>query len=512
MDRRSFVKLGAGTLVSAPFILGGKHALFANNSASPITTVFDAKASMLDFTAGTTPNADGVIEDIVRNFGINRTRVSSMMDTAVMKMTGKTSVGKAWEALFPAGQPTQNTKIAIKLNFSYGERFGSNDWSDVHCPFGPKVALSDAIIHGLTQMLDGNFPIENITIFDKIYSSRTRWLFPVTQGYRAIQANGVGIYKDTTPGTYGMHWISYRNPFELPANAPSFLAAPDYPADYRAPQRIIPSVYQNDFMINVSTAKDHRAAGVTGVMKNTYGCTDNPFGTHGNEWMNDDTPYAGTKRCVPVFYKNIDQHAPTILNVLDALAGLYHGGPLEGKVFQANTIAVSKDPVALDYYLMELINKHRLKNGLSALSVEEGKAKDGHKNATFLRYAQDVHHMGTISLQNTALTDLSNELAEYELPVLDKSQSRVSEVGRSNNKLELHIHLDDSRRQHVIESHIEDLEGNTVKSLKEITTKSSDKSLDWDLRNDQRQEVSDKFYVWKIKVDGVLHARTIRTK
>ena len=57
------------------------------------------------------------------------------------------------------------------------------------------------------------------------------------------------------------------------------------------------------------------------------------------------------------FTRTSTSRLPYILNFLDALAGIYHGGPLSGNVFHANTIAVSKDPVALDTYQLGLINR-----------------------------------------------------------------------------------------------------------------------------------------------------------
>jgi hypothetical protein len=510
MERRKFVKLGASALLTTPFILGRNQSLFANSTASQIVSVFDANASSLKFRAGDSPNSDGVVEDLIQSFDVDRLRVTSMMDTAIKKMTGISNLGKAWESLFPVGKLNTKTKIAIKLNFSYGDRYASNNWSEVHCPFGPKVALSDAITSGLSQMLEGSFPLENITVFDKLYSTRIRGRFPVMQGYRSIQKNELGITKDTTLGTYAAHWVSFRNPLEMPDDAPSFLAAPDFPEEYKAPQKIMPAVYENDFMINVAIAKDHRAAGITGVMKNTYGCTDNPVGTHGSEWMRDDSPYAGTRLCVPVFYKNIDQQTPCILNIMDALAGVYQGGPLEGMVFQANTLAISKDPVAMDSYLLQMLNKFRRKNGFAPLSPGDGRAEDGHKNASFLNIAHDVHKMGDMSLDRNELIDLTGKPAQYEIPIMDKSQSVVGDVVSSKGKFEVPVFMDDSKRKHIIEAHVEDMKGNTVKSFKSLSTKSNNAALAWDMRSDTKETMKNDLYIWHIKVDDVLHTRTIR--
>jgi len=511
MKRREFVKLGISSLLTAPLIFGRNGMLYADSYASPIISVYDELASKVAFQAGKNLNSDGVIVDKILSYDIIHSRVANMVNTAVKKITNQSSVGKAWESLFPPGHPNMNTKIGIKLNFSYGDwrNDEENDWSKLYCPFGPKSAVTDAIVTGLSQMLDGTFPVENITLIERMYSVGTRRFYPLIQGYRPVSPNSEGIYHDTQQGTCGLHWIYAANPIELPQDAPHFIAAPDYPEEYQAPQRIYSAVYQNDFLINYAIAKDHREAGITGAMKNNYGCTDNPVGTHGTEWNRADSPYAGTRLCVPAFYKNINHHAPFILNFLDALTGVYQGGPLSGKVFHANTLAVSKDPVALDTYLLNMINQARQENGHSLIGAEDGRTPEGHPNASFLRIASEKHEMGSMSLDNIQSYDLSSSKEEYDLPVLQKSLSLISEVRRVNDMYRLQIFLDNSKRKHVIESRIEDVRGKVIKSFSSTSTLSSNTSLEWDHRNDDNVTVNEGIYLWHVSVDGRLHTGTI---
>ncbi|MCG8310183.1 MAG: DUF362 domain-containing protein, partial [Cytophagales bacterium] len=359
MERRTFLKYGASTIIAAPFALNAFPRVYTDNYASGVVSVFDENATRLEYASGKASNYDGILVDKIVSFDIVNSRVAKMVDAAVMKLTNTTSVGKAWESLFPAGHPNTNTRIGIKLNFSYGDWRGDkeNDWSKTYCPFGPKSAVTNAIVSGLCQMLDGTFPVENITFIERMYSVGLRKYYPLVQGYRPVLEGDDGLYKDKRQGAFGMHWIYAASSLELPSDAPKFIAAPDFPEKYRAPQRIYSAVYENDFLINYAIAKDHRAAGVTGAMKNNYGCTDNPMGTHGSAWRDPDSPYAGTKRCIPVFHKNVHMHSPYIINIMDALTGVYEGGPLSGKVFHANKIAVSKDPVAIDAYLLKMINE-----------------------------------------------------------------------------------------------------------------------------------------------------------
>jgi len=511
MKRRAFIDSSAKALFAAPLIFNNSFSLFRSSPASPIVKVYDNRASALRMAPGRNPNADGVIVDKILSYDVNRIRTANMVDTAVRKLTGLPNVGQAWEALFPAGHPNPDTTIAIKINLSYGERDEENDWSKTHCPFGPKIALSDAIIDGLTQMLGGTFPVENIVVFDVAYASEIRNKFPLIQGYRPVKSDNMGRRKDNISGTYRMHWVAPRGLFEIPGDAPRFVAAPDYPKEYQAPQRIIPPAYQNDFTINIAIAKTHREGGITGVMKNTYGYTDNPVGTHGSgdQWRYDDSPYPGSRRCAPAFYQAVDEHSPTILNVLDALAGVYHGGPLSGKGFLENTVAVSRDPVAIDDGVLDLVNKHRKRNGHALLNTEEGRAADGFPNASVLKTAAERYELGHPSMDRLECYDLTDSPETYSLPTLDGFQSRVGDVYRKGKRYRLDILTDDSSRQHHIEAHIENVNGKVVKHFKAKRTRRPHLTIDWDRRDDERKEVREAFHIWQVQVDGRRHFRVI---
>jgi len=511
MKRRTFIKGGFSSLLAAPLIANGFPVIYTDNYASPIVTVFDSLATQMDYSSGKIANYDGVIVDKINSFYINHMRVAKMVDSAVMKFSGKKSVGKAWESMFPSGHPNANTKIGLKLNFSYGDWRGDkeNDWSKMYCPFGPKSAITNAIVSGLCQMMDGTFPIENITFVERMYSVGLRKYYPLVQGYRPVFEGDDGLFKDRRQGSFGMHWIYAASELELPADAPNFIAAPDFSGEYKAPQRIYAGIYQNDFLINYAIAKDHRAAGVTGVMKNNYGCTDNPMGTHGSQWRDPNTPYAGTKRCIPVFHKNVDAQAPYILNILDALTGVYEGGPLSGKVFHSNTIAVSKDPVAIDSYLLDMINAERKKRNMSTLTNTDGTTPDGHPNAAFLRISAENHEIGSLSQQNIQSIDLSGDKNEYVLPKLQNPVSLISEVSRGNNGYDMNIFMDNSRRNHEIETRIEDSRGRIIRSMPKLKTKSKFATVNWDHKDDDGKEMKEGIYTWYVKVDGIEHSGTV---
>ena len=509
MKRRRFLKMSAGSLLLAPYIISRNTSLFADPLSSPIISVIDDNASVLNYVRGKIPNSDNALVDTVTSFTVNHARIANMVDTAIMELTGKTTVGKAWESLFPSGHPHAGTKIGLKVNFAYWSRGTDNNFNTTICPYGAKAAVSEAIITGLTQMMDGTFPVENITVYDISITIGPGRNNPVVQGYRPVPIEDPGKYKDFRKGTYGIHWVNIRRDSDILPDAPQFIAAPDFPKEYQAPQRIIPPSYQNDFTINVAVAKDHRSAGVTGVMKNTYGCTDNCGATHGDRWKDIDTPYPGTRLCVPVFYKEINRHSPCILNVMDALVGVYNGGPTTGSVFHANEIAISRDPVAIDTYLLNMVNDHRKKNGLPILNTEDGRAPDGHPNAPNIRIASRVHELGGMSQDYLKTLNISGESIQNDLPSLGKSQSRLGDANITGSMYQLPVYLDKSGRTHHIESRIEDLKGNVIRDYRSISTKSSLTEISWDIKNNKKSKVREGIYVWYVTVDGITHTRTL---
>jgi hypothetical protein len=508
MDRRKFIKYGVSSLLTAPLVYNSCGRIYEDLYASPVVSVRDQLASSIKFTPGRMFDSFGIKVDKILYWDIQSTRIANMVDTAVLKLSGQASVGKAWESLFPAGKPNADTRIGIKLNFSYSSDM-ENDWSTRVCPFGPKSAITNAIVTGLSQMLDGTFPPENITLFERIYSRGSRKNFPVIQGYRPVFPDRAGIHKNNRPGAYRIHWISNSGPFEIPEDAPRFIAAPDFPKAYRAPQRIFAGVYQHDFLINYIIAKDHREAGITGAMKNNYGCTDNPVGTHGSSWTDKDSPYAGTRLCAPVFYKNVNQQAPYILNFLDALTGIYHGGPLSGPVFHPNIIAVSKDPVALDSYQLGLINQAREASNMHLIRTDDGWTPDDHPYAPHLRIASEVHRLGSLSMDHLEAFDLSDSSGDMDIPALDKCQSRIGDIRKVNKEYQVPLFLDNSGRKHTIDSHIEDMDGNVIRTFPTSNTVSQKAELRWDHRDDNNRPVKEGFYTWYTKADDLLHSGTI---
>lgn len=495
-------------MASLPVLLHFPPTFARGMAASPIVSVVDRLATSMQITAGKEPNSDGVVVDKVLQFGLEYERVAQMFDRALLQLTGLSDTGKAWESLFPEGMLNNRTHIGIKVNFSIGWMDAENDWNKIMCPYGPKGAITEVVINGLSRMLGGNFPVENITIYDLDLAITPGKANTVVQGFRPNGSDLAADGLDRQTGTYALQWVSLRNPLSAPEDAPGFIAAPGYSGEYSAPQRMIRPVYDNDVMINIGNAKNHRAAGVTGAMKNTFGCTDNCVATHGDSWMELDTPYAGCGLTVPVFYQSIDRRCPTILNILDALAGVYDGGPTTGRIFHANTIALSRDPVAIDTFLLHMINAARKEHGYAVLSTEDGRAADGHPNASFLRIAEEMQ-MGNSSMDKLMDLDLSTTRPTGFIPSLENGRAEVGTPRAQGGELRLPVRFDRSGRRHRLEARVNDRQGQIIRQFTLPASRLDNVELSWDLRDGAGHRVPAGRYVWEIEAEGVRYTRTL---
>jgi uncharacterized protein (DUF362 family) len=113
-------------------------------------------------------------------------------------------------------------------------------------------------------------------------------------------------------------------------------------------------------IINVPNMKEHRAAGVTGCLKNvSYGNFSNVDRSHRYEKTNTRT-FIGTLASVEPVRSRV------VLNIMDGLRGVWHGGPFMQDVkfrFYPKQIMVGTDPVAMDRQLIHLIEAKRKQEG-----------------------------------------------------------------------------------------------------------------------------------------------------
>ena len=117
-------------------------------------------------------------------------------------------------------------------------------------------------------------------------------------------------------------------------------------------------------VINVPTMKEHRAAGVTGCLKNLgYGNFSNVARSH--RWEKTNTySFIGTLDSVSTL------RSKTVLNISDGLRSIWQGGPFLQSpkfLFFPKQILVGTDPVAMDHYLIDMIEAKRRQEGAPSL-------------------------------------------------------------------------------------------------------------------------------------------------
>ncbi len=117
-------------------------------------------------------------------------------------------------------------------------------------------------------------------------------------------------------------------------------------------------------LINLPVLKDHQSAGVTLSLKNlSHGLTNNVNRSHSSISLNACNAFIPSAVSIPVIRNKV------VLNILDGVKGVYHGGPGARPqfVWEHNTIYFATDPVALDHIGWEVIDAKRVSVGMKKL-------------------------------------------------------------------------------------------------------------------------------------------------
>jgi uncharacterized protein (DUF362 family) len=134
-------------------------------------------------------------------------------------------------------------------------------------------------------------------------------------------------------------------------------------------------------LINLPVLKDHDGAGVTIALKNMYGVIHNPNKYH----PNGCNPYVADLNMLPEIRSRMR------LTICDATTAMYEGGPgyKPEHSWNANTLLVSTDPVALDHTGWKMIERKRAEKGWKTLKAED-------REPSYITTAADSsHRLGT---------------------------------------------------------------------------------------------------------------------
>jgi uncharacterized protein (DUF362 family) len=117
-------------------------------------------------------------------------------------------------------------------------------------------------------------------------------------------------------------------------------------------------------LINLPTLKDHQSAGITMALKNlSHGLVNNVNRSHSSPSLNACNTFIPSVVSMPVIRSKV------VLNILDGVKGVYHGGPTARPefVWEHHTLYFSTDPVALDHIGWEVIDAKRESVGMKRL-------------------------------------------------------------------------------------------------------------------------------------------------
>ena len=155
-------------------------------------------------------------------------------------------------------------------------------------------------------------------------------------------------------------------------------------------------------IINIPNMKDHSASGVTGCLKNiSYGEFNNVARSH-YRYKTECLTFIGT-------LANIEPiRSRTVLNIMDGLRGVWHGGPFSPNKryrFYPKQMKFGTDPVAMDRLLIDVIDAERKRQGaISVWNVAPstfGTSQQWEQDPNINRFVRETGHIeyaGTLGL------------------------------------------------------------------------------------------------------------------
>lgn len=245
--------------------------------------------------------------------------VRDMLARGMTTLTGEASGGAAWRRFFDPGDV-----VGIKVN----------------CSGAPQVCSNPVVVAEIVRNLVATgVKASNIWIYERFDGQL------VSVGYPKYVPEGVHVLAIEVPRG------SIRGYDPATYVEVDFFGEDDTRSNM---VRLVADTFTK--VINVPNMKDHGAAGVTGCLKNiAYGNFSNVARSHQNEKTNT-LSFIGTLASVEPL------HSKTVLQVMDGLKGVWHGGPFvrdKRFAFYPKQIVVGTDPVAIDRQLLDIIEAKR---------------------------------------------------------------------------------------------------------------------------------------------------------
>ncbi len=297
----------------------------------------------------------------------------------------------------------------------------------------------------------GNFPENNIIIFDRTNYELT------SAGYTInTSENGVRCFGTNNSGVgYSSESYSVNGSNQKISTIVTEMA---------------------DYIINLGVLKNHSIAGATLCLKNHYGTCHNPGQIHSNHC----DPYIPALNALPVI------NDKQTMNIIDALYGIYSGGPGGSPQFIANKFILSQDIVAADYWGRELL----LENGCNTTN-------NAHHIDTA---AQEPYVLGTNDPEQMDVLNILNPITGLESENIKEGfqlKQNFPNPFQSLTQIDFYVpeKLD-------VKLTIFSNDGKKVREILNGQLKQGWQSVFWDGRNDLGQKLNAGFYIGQLKGSG----------
>lgn len=236
-------------------------------------------------------------------------RIKAMLIAGLKSLAGHEDIAESWKLLIPDFAPSM--RIGIKLNCLSSYLYNS-------VPF--LTSLVDTLVNNLGA------DAAKILIWDRRGDELVRSKITETAMGTRVFGTVTSTKDDSGPG--------YLSTAECIINRETRIS------------RILTD--ETDITINIPLLKTHGVAGLTGAMKNTYGCIDNPGEFH------SDLNYS-----LPAIYRLDTIRNHFRLHINEALTAVTRGDTADPPDTVPSRLMLASDPLALDTHALALMNTLR---------------------------------------------------------------------------------------------------------------------------------------------------------
>jgi uncharacterized protein (DUF362 family) len=369
MDRRTFVynaALGTIGLAGLPFRQAGSGPR-------------ELKGLKLDLEAPAVPPSPlgmpglfpGRVVNVFHSSALVNRRVSepavhAMVEEGMKALTGESNAKDAWARFFVPADV-----VALKVN-----------------PSGvPGTVTSIALLREVIRALNSvGVPNRNIIVYDRNSNQLE------VNGYHTLVPSGVrviGLDREWTAS------VEMRRGYDLTAFVEMDCFGERETRSYLAS---IVTTHATK-IVNLPCLKEHNASGVTGCLKNlAYGSFNNVARTHTD-------PKTYTDPVIPVMCTAAPLRYKSVLHIMDGIRAVYHGGPFAWHPefqWEAKTLLIGTDPVAVDRIELEIVEQKRREVGVPSLWDRDPKylaagGGDWQRNAFKNPFYREPGHIKTAS-------------------------------------------------------------------------------------------------------------------